>query len=403
MSSVEHAIPAPPHLGEVLKRAFFRSFFRLLLGFIALAEWASVAWPLHVLGLDPPRVLHVVAPVAIFFLNRLVVLRRGRGGTALRVYVACAFTSIFCGLVLLLAAPGALLLGLVPSAAGEALRGAYFWIVNGIFGAVAALLAYGYLHGRRELTVSRVEVGVRDLPGAFDGFRIVHISDLHIGQHLDLDELAEHVRRVNALEPDLVCVTGDLVDRPDTCARAFPTLGGLRARHGVVVTLGNHDFYAGADVVSDALRLLTPFTLLRDAATHVEIDGARLAVLGVDDLGLDWARGVREHPALPPLAAAVPDGHPFVVLSHRPDCFGQAANLGAALMLSGHTHGGQLALPRRRGRRARNLAQFISRFDRGLYTAGDATLYVNLGLGFTGQKIRLFTPREIACLVLRRR
>src|SRR5690242_10723047 len=143
MSSVEHAIPAPPHLGEVLKRAFFRSFFRLLLGFIALAEWASVAWPLHVLGLDPPRVLHAIAPVAIFFLNRLVVLRRGRGGTALRVYVACAFTSIFCGLVLLLAAPGALLLGLVPGAAGEALRTAYFWIVNGVFAAVAALLAYG--------------------------------------------------------------------------------------------------------------------------------------------------------------------------------------------------------------------------------------------------------------------
>src|SRR5262245_52395508 len=338
MSSVEHAIPAPSHLGEALKRAFFRSFFRLLLGFIALAEWASVAWSLHVLGVDPPRVLHVVAPVAIFLLNRWIVLRRGRGGTALRVYVACAFTSIFCALVLLLAAPGALALQLVPGAAGDGLRAAYFWLVNGLFVAVAGLLAYGYLHGRRELTVSRVEVGVRDLPGAFDGFRIVHISDLHIGQHLDLDELAEHVRRVNALEPDLVCVTGDLVDRPDTCTRAFPTLGGLRARHGVVVTLGNHDFYAGADLVSDALRRLTPFTLLRDAATHVEIDGARLAVLGVDDLGLDWARGVRDHPALPPLAAAVPNGHPFVVLSHRPDCFGQAANLGAALMLRSEEH-----------------------------------------------------------------
>ena len=390
-------------LGEALKRAFFRSFFRLLLGFIAIAEWASVAWLLFVAGIPPPRVLHVVAPIAFFVLNRWIVMRRGRGGTLLRVYVAFAFTTIFCALLLLLAAPGALALRLVPGDAGEAARTAYFWLVNAGFVAVAGLLAYGYLHGRRELVVSRVDVPVPGLPAALDGLRIVHISDLHIGSHLDLDELAEHVRRVNALEPDLVCVTGDLVDRPETCGVGFPTLAGLRARHGVLVTLGNHDFYAGADVVSDALQRLTPFTLLRDAVAHVEVNGARLTVLGVDDLGLDWARGVREHPALPPLAAAVPDGAPFVVLSHRPDCFGQAARLGAALMLSGHTHGGQLALPRRRGRRPRNLAQFISRFDRGLYTLGDATLYVTLGLGFTAQKIRLFTPREIACLELRRR
>jgi len=213
--------------------------------------------------------------------------------------------------------------------------------------------------------------------------------------------LAAHVRRVNALEPDLVCVTGDLVDRAETCGLAFPTLAGLRARHGVLVTLGNHDFYAGAETVTDALRRLTSFTVLRDDALHVAVDGASLTVVGIDDLGRDWARGVLEHPALPPLAAAVPAGNPIIVLSHRPDCFAQAARLGAALMLAGHTHGGQLALPARLGRRARNLAEFISRFDRGLYRDGDATLYVNRGLGFTGQKVRLFTPREIACLELR--
>jgi predicted MPP superfamily phosphohydrolase len=175
-------------------------------------------------------------------------------------------------------------------------------------------------------------------------------------------------------------------------------LAGLRARHGVFVTLGNHDFYAGADEVTAALRRLTPFTVLRDALVRVEIRGASLAIAGVDDLGRDWARGVLEHPALPPLAAAVPAGTPLIVLSHRPDCFAQAARLGAAVVLSGHTHGGQLALPL--GRRVRNLAEFISPFHRGLYRDGDATLYVNRGLGFTGQKIRLFTPREIACLEL---
>ena len=168
------------------------------------------------------------------------------------------------------------------------------------------------------------------------------------------------------------------------------------------VTLGNHDFYAGADTVTAALRRLTPFRVLRDERVEVAIGGAVLTLLGIDDLGRDWARGVLEHPALPPLAAGVTAGRPFIVLSHRPDCFPQAARLGAALMLSGHTHGGQLALPWP-GRRTRNLAEFISAFDRGLYRDGDATVYVNRGLGFTGQKIRLFTPREIACLTLRAR
>ena len=253
----------------------------------------------------------------------------------------------------------------------------------------------GYTAGRRALAVTRLAIPVADLPPQLDGFRIVQLSDLHLGTHLGLAELEAHVARVNALEPDLVCITGDIVDRVETCAVAFPVLAGLRARHGVIATLGNHDFAAGADDVAAALRRYTPFTVLRDERADV----AGLAVLGVDDLGLDWARGVPEHPALPALAASVPPGTPAIVLSHRPDCFPQAAALGACLMLSGHTHGGQLGLPI--GRRVRNLAEFMTRFDRGLYRERGALLYVNRGLGFTGQPIRLFTSREIAVLELR--
>ncbi|TMA63707.1 MAG: metallophosphoesterase [Deltaproteobacteria bacterium] len=394
---------------EAAKRAFFRSFFRLLVAFVALAEWVCIAWVLLSVGLRPPPALHVFAPLAIFQLNRRIVMRRRsdrrrRLDALVRAYVAFAFTSIFCALFLGLAGLGALagriVVPLVPATLGEPIARAYAWLVHAGFFTVAGLLAYGYVLGPRELAVSRVDIPVRGLPEPLVGLRIVHLSDLHVGQHLDVAELAEHVRRVNALQPDLVCVTGDLVDRAETCGLAFPTLAGLRARHGVLVTLGNHDFYAGAETVTEALRRLTPFTVLRDECVHLDVDGARLTVVGIDDLGRDWARGVLEHPALPSLAAAVPAGNLLIVLSHRPDCFAQAARLGAALMLSGHTHGGQLALPAWLGRRARNLAQFISRFDRGLFRDGDATLYVNRGLGFTGQKVRLFTPREIACLEL---
>ena len=394
---------------EALKSAFFRSFFRLLLGFIAVAEWACLVWILRLAGVHPPLAVHVVAPLAIYLVNRTIARRpRRMPGTrprfadaAIRLYVPFAFGSIFCGLFLgaagLVALAGRLL---TPAAFAGMLAVPYAWLVHAGFATTAGLLAWGYVVGPRELAVTRLRIPVRGLPAALDGFRIVQLSDLHIGAHLDLDELAEHVRRVEALDPDLVCITGDIVDRAETCDAAFPVLGRLRARHGVVATLGNHDVAAGAEAVTDALRRLTPFTVLRNA--RIEIDG--LAIAGLDDCGLDWARGVPEHPALPRLAADAK--RPLVVLSHRPDCFPQAAQLGAALMLSGHTHGGQIALPswlgRPRRERPRNLAEFISRFDRGRYTDGDATLYVNRGLGFTGQKIRLFTPREIACLELTR-
>src|SRR5262249_33653054 len=150
-----------------------------------------------------------------------------------RGYVALAFTCIFCALFLALAGLGWAVVGptsgLFPTAVRSRMGEAYFWFTNAGFVTVGGLLLYGYTVGRRELVIPRPRVPVRGLPSSFDGLRIVHVSDLHIGQHLDLAELGEHVRRVNALEPDLVCVTGDLVDRPDTCALAFPTLAGLRA------------------------------------------------------------------------------------------------------------------------------------------------------------------------------
>src|SRR6185369_3874103 len=161
--------------------------------------------------------------------------------------------------------------------------------------------------------------------------------------------------------------------------------------------LGNHDHYAGAERVVDQLRRWTPFRVLRDSAVTLDLDGTALHVIGLYDRGRDWARGVRSDGRLAQLLAEAPAGAPILLLAHRPDIFPQAAAAGVALTLSGHTHGGQLALP---GGRRRNLAAFITRFDRGLYSDGDSYLYVNCGLGVTGQRIRLFTPREITVFEL---
>jgi hypothetical protein len=431
MSQIDSTAPSVPRafglgrpsgLAERLQRGFFRSFFRLLVMFIGVAEWTCVAWVLRSLGVHPPIAVHVAAPVALYFVNRGVVILSARRppravALALRGYAAVAFTSVFLTLFLSLAGivwlagwlaaqpVGAALAGMAPSSGfatsvAQGLARSYTVAVNAGMATIALLFLLGYTFGQRQLHISRVRVEVRDLPRELAGFTIAHISDLHIGQYLDLAELGRHVELVNSLAPDLICITGDLVDRAETCAAGFPVLAGLRARHGVLVTLGNHDFYAGADLVTAALRGLTPFTVLRDQTVELAIDGAPLRVIGVDDLGRDWARGVLEHPALAPLARHLPPGEPFVVLSHRPDCFRQSVALGASLMLSGHTHGGQLGLPSLLRRRTRNLAEIITEFDRGLFRIGSSSLYVNRGLGFTAQRIRLFTSREIALIEL---
>jgi len=395
---------------ERARVAFFRAFLPLLLAAIAVAEWAVVARLLARAGLPAPWPAHLVAPPAVWVANRLIAKRLRTTTTRpawLRAYTAFAFTSVFCGVVLLAATLvwAAIRVGTLPVAAlrsglvdAGGLARHFDAVVDAVLVGVAALFAGGYTVGQRRLTVTRLRVPVRGLPPALAGFRIVHLSDVHVGQHLERAELAAHVARVNALAPDLVCITGDLVDRADGCAVGFPVLAGLRARHGVVVTLGNHDHAAGADAVASALRALTPFTVLRDGRTDVVVGDARLAVVGLDDVGRDWARGVPEHPALDGLVAGVPPGTPLLVLTHRPDCFPHAARRGAAVVLAGHTHGGQIGLPGRG--RVRNLAELVTPYDRGVFREGDATLVVSRGLGFTGQRIRLFTPREIGVLEL---
>ena len=404
-----------PDLGERLRLGFFRVFFRLLLAAIALGQWMVIARILARAGVTVVPAHHVLGALAFYGLDLALMrrMRTRRSGRLLAVYTGIAFTSVFGALLIasaellwlvlrVTAPPGVALAGFVPPVDPARWQALFDATVDAALVATGALFLFGYTHGRRALAMTRTPVPIAGLPAVFEGFRIVHLSDLHLGTYLGAAELAEHVARVNALAPDLVCITGDLVDRAVTCAELFPVLADLRARHGVLVTLGNHDVAAGAEAVANGVRTLTPFTLLRNARVAIERDGAHLTVVGLDDLGRDWARGVLEHPALPALTRDLPAGESLVVLTHRPDCFEQAAALGAHLVLAGHTHGGQIGLPMPFGRRVRNFAEFMTRYDRGTFRSDAATLIVSNGLGFTGQPVRLFTPREIGCLELRR-
>jgi predicted MPP superfamily phosphohydrolase len=167
----------------------------------------------------------------------------------------------------------------------------------------------------------------------------------------------------------------------------------------VFAVLGNHDIYTGSARVADGLARHAPCVrLLRGEVVRLETT-APLYIAGLDDPSGVWTGRGLEIPELEALAADVPaDGH-TVLLVHRPELFPQAARLGFPLVLAGHTHGGQLALPLAGGRH--NMARLITRYARGLYEEAGSLLYVNRGVGVAGPAVRVNCTREVATLELR--
>ena len=245
--------------------------------------------------------------------------------------------------------------------------------------------------GLRVPRVVRVEVALANWPRTLDGFRIAQISDIHIGPILGRAFAEKLVARVNALAPDLVAVTGDLVDGGvDEVGDDVEPFGALRAKHGVFFVPGNHDFYSGLDGWLARVRSLG-LRVLRNE--RVAIDGeAGFDLAGVDDHRGDWRLGSSED-----VAAAVLGRDPrraLVLLAHDPATFPAASAAGIDLQISGHTHGGQI-WP------FKWLVRIATPFVAGLYRRGASQLYVTRGVGFWGPPMRLFAPSEIAEIVIR--
>jgi predicted MPP superfamily phosphohydrolase len=244
-----------------------------------------------------------------------------------------------------------------------------------------------------------VRIPLPSLAAELRGLRIVQLSDLHIGNGLEGRRLARLVEEVNALEADLVALTGDLFDfDPRHVEEGARLLGGLRARLGVFTVLGNHDRYTGIERVADALGRLAPgMVLLRRDLVRLPTP-APLYLAGIDDPATRFTDRDLVVPELEELAARAPEDGPVILLVHRPEAFPHAARLGFPLVLAGHTHGGQIALPTPGGRY--NLASLVTRYHRGLYAHGGSMLYVNRGIGVAGPAIRVNCSREIATLEL---
>lgn len=267
----------------------------------------------------------------------------------------------------------------------------------GLLVTTAAGASYGFREARRVPGVARVKLPVPGLHPDLEGFRIVQISDLHIGPTIKRDFLHMVVDRINELTPDLVALTGDMVD--GHVADLRPELADLErvvATHGTFYVLGNHEYYwDGAAWAIEGVRMGMR-TLLN---THqvVEHRGAKVLVAGVTD----YSQGRRGGAAASPSDAisGAPPTDFRLLLAHQPRDTDEAADLGFDLQLSGHTHGGQF-FP---------WSFFVGlahKFSRGLHkisvNSRNMWLYVSRGTGYWGPPLRLGAPSEITLIELER-
>jgi predicted MPP superfamily phosphohydrolase len=261
-------------------------------------------------------------------------------------------------------------------------------------GALAVVLAgVGVWNAVKVPSVKTIGITLPGLPPAFEGYRIVQLTDLHASRLLPEYWQAAVVARTDALKPDLIVITGDLADgTPQQRADDVRPLRDLRARDGVLSIPGNHEYYEDYRDWMVAYRALG-LHMLENQHVLIQHAGATLAVAGLTDRQAG-AFGLPQ-PDLRAALAGIPAGTPIILLEHRPGDAPTNAQAGVALQLSGHTHGGQIRGPDLLVKRANN--GFVS----GLYQVGAMQLYVSNGTGlWNGLAIRLGRPSEITQIVL---
>jgi predicted MPP superfamily phosphohydrolase len=252
----------------------------------------------------------------------------------------------------------------------------------GVGGVVAGLSAFGFRSALGTVQIKELTVKLRGLPRELSGFKLVQISDVHIGPLLRKDWLAHIVAQIRGIAPDAVAITGDLVDGSvDELREHVAPLADLKPPKGVFFVTGNHEYYSG-----------------------VEDWYAHLPTLGVRPLRNERAQlapglmiaGIEDPTGAPDLAKALAghdDSQALVLLAHQPRQFAEAARMSVPLTLSGHTHGGQI-WP------FSWLVALAQPYLAGLHVKGASQLYVSRGTGFWGPPLRVFAPPEITLLTL---
>jgi predicted MPP superfamily phosphohydrolase len=257
--------------------------------------------------------------------------------------------------------------------------------------AAVSLAGVGVYNAARRLGVKDVTVPIAKLSERASGYRIVQVSDIHVGPTIGRRFLEDMVRRINRLEPDLVAITGDLVDgRVSELGELLRPLADLRAKDGVFFVTGNHEYYSGASEWVEFLPTVDVRVLRNERVAIGGEHGFDLA--GIDDAtahhfddghGADLARAVEGRD----------ETRPLVLLAHQPKAIVEAERHGVDLQLSGHTHGGQI-FP------FNFLVRLQQPYVAGLHEHGRAKIYVSNGTGYWGPPMRIGAPAEITNIAL---
>jgi hypothetical protein len=401
----------------VLRIGIFFSFLALL--FLTQRYWFMGAWrwisEITRPGLRSTLQISWVCTLIVFvlaFFDPLLghILSKVGGGKwiigAARIWLVA---SIFAFLAVQLVHGIGWVYGLIASGTAAPVnesRRNFFRYASYVAGGIPIVAAiYGFVSARLKYRVERVEVPIAGLPRELDGFKIAQLSDIHIGDFMPREEVRRAVNIANGLKPDLAVVTGDFVSNEfDPLGDCITELARLSAPLGTWGCNGNHEIYANAEASAQALFQQHGMKLLRQENAELEWHGQKLNLIGVDYQRDHMTRGPAG-PMLQGIEPLISRQHPNILLSHNPNSFHRAAEMGIELSLAGHTHGGQVKVEI--VDHSFSPARLITDFVAGLYqlpmgeTGKKAALYVNRGLGTFGVPMRLGVLPEITLLTLR--
>jgi predicted MPP superfamily phosphohydrolase len=251
----------------------------------------------------------------------------------------------------------------------------------------------GYANARRRARVKHVDIPLRNLPAGLNGFTIAQISDVHVGPTIKRQYVDAIVDAVNALDADLIAVTGDLVDGSvrDLAPHTAP-LARLRARHGTFFVTGNHEYYSGEPAWTAELKRLG-LRVLRNEHVVLQHRGVPLVIAGVTDYSSHHFDSAQRSDPAAAVAGAPSNAGAKILLAHQPRSAAAAAGAGFDLQLSGHTHGGQFwpwTL----------FVRLQQPFTAGLHRLNHLWVYISRGTGYWGPPNRFGVPSEITLLRL---
>ncbi|HCV43371.1 MAG TPA: hypothetical protein DGH68_07790 [Bacteroidetes bacterium] len=274
------------------------------------------------------------------------------------------------------------------------------FLQRGMYGLTAVSFggtAYGMLLEKNECELTSVEFAFPHLPEQLDGFTIALASDVHSSPYMLKEDMDRYAQLVNSLNADMIVMPGDFVTSNHSEVFAFAeAFNILRAPYGVYGVLGNHDYYSGPDDVAKHVDDCG-INLLRNDKVLIEKDGGKFYLLGVDDVGMQNSAAIKLDEAIGSAPLAVPR----ILLCHRPYYVKAASEKNVDLILSGHTHGGQVVLGRF-GDVVIAPSRLASRYVWGKYRHENTHMYVSRGIGTVGLPVRINCPPEITKITLRK-